>query len=425
LIDDIVFTFGEGEIYQTVYNLNYVSFYLTLLIPIFALLLVRSILKGNAEKLKVKIMWGLLFSLALFNLVGSASIGGALGLGVSGLTAIIMFRKRLFGEWRKPVILLLLIGVIVIGGYGHQQWIPKIIDTIGSVVAPQAVNVENRETFGVHGRSHIDYIEQFTTGSYIQLKINGNELAVSMNPENIILPKVTDGHGTVIDIIEDSETNDFSLVDDRFEMIRLRVTLAHMGNMFLVVTIDDGEWRFLVTETNMRYVNHLGRQVRLEQAESIGFANNPMFGSGRGYIWSRTFPMIRDTVFVGHGADTFAIFFPQNDRIARHNAGFPLDVLVDKPHNLYLQMAVGTGLISLIAFLAMLGFYFIQSVKLYWRREFETFMDFVGVGIFLGVTGFAVAALVNDSSVSVMPMFYGLFGMGIAINIMLKRVNLL
>jgi hypothetical protein len=88
-------------------------------------------------------------------------------------------------------------------------------------------------------------------------------------------------------------------------------------------------------------------------------------------------------------------------------------------------MAVGTGLISMIAFLVLLGFYFVQSVKLYWHRKYESFIEFVGVGIFLGITGFAVAALVNDSSVSVMPMFYGLFGMGIAINIMLKRVNIL
>jgi len=422
LIDDMVFTFGAGEIYQTVYNLNYVSFYLTLLIPIFALLLVRSILKGNEEKPGVKIMWGLLFALTLFNLVGSASIGGALGLGVSGLTAIIIFRKRLFGAWRKPVMLLLAIGVIIIGGFGHQQWIPKIVDTIGSVVAPQAVNVENRETLGARARSHIDYIEQSTTGSYINLKVNGNELTISMNPENDFRLEVTDGYGTFIEIIETGrETNDFALVDERFEMITLRGVIDHMESMFLVLTIDEGEWIFFVTETRMHHVNHFGRSINLEQARSIGFANNPMFGSGRGYIWSRTLPMIRDTVFVGHGADTFAIFFPQNDRIGRHNAGFPLDVLVDKPHNMYLHMAVGTGLISMIAFLVMLGLYFVQSLKLYWRREFEEFTDFVGVGIFLGITGFAFAALVNDSSVSVMPMFYGLFGMGIAINMMISE----
>ena len=422
-IDDIIFTFGVGEIYQTVYNLNYVSFYLTLLIPIFALLLVRSILKGNEEKLWIKIMWGLLFALALFNLVGSASIGGALGLGFSGLAAIIIFRNKLFGVWRKPVVLLLAIGVVIIGGLGHQQWIPKIVDTINSTVAPQTVSVANEDA-GIRTISHIDYIEQHTTGTYIQIKVNGEELKIAMDPEQGFIPEVTDGTGSVIEIIETgNELNQFALLDERFETVKIAGAMDQFNSMFLALTIDEGHWTFLVTETNMRYVNHNGRFVTLEHAESTGFANNPMFGSGRGYIWSRTIPMIRDTVFVGHGADTFAIFFPQNDRIARHNAGFPLDILVDKPHNLYLQMAVNTGLISMIAFLVMLGLYFVQSIKLYWRREFEEFADFVGVGIFLGIIGFAFAALVNDSSVSVMPIFYGLFGMGIAINMMISRFD--
>jgi O-antigen ligase len=195
----------------------------------------------------------------------------------------------------------------------------------------------------------------------------------------------------------------------------------HMNRNILVLTIGNVEWVFLVTEFGMYHLNLIGNIAPLVVAEAAGFSNNPMFGSGRGYIWSRTFPLIRETLLVGHGADTYAIFFPQNDRVARHNAGFPLDRLIDKPHNMYLHMAVGTGLLSMIAFLAMLGLYFVQSVKLYWRREYEEFTEFVGVGIFLGVTGFAFAALVNDSSVSVMPMFYGLLGTGIAINIMLKR----
>jgi hypothetical protein len=48
-------------------------------------------------------------------------------------------------------------------------------------------------------------------------------------------------------------------------------------------------------------------------------------------------------------------------------------------------------------------------------------MEFAGVGIFLGVMGFVFTGLVDDSSVSTMPVFYGLLGTGIAINLALKR----
>jgi len=38
-----------------------------------------------------------------------------------------------------------------------------------------------------------------------------------------------------------------------------------------------------------------------------------------------------------------------------------------------------------------------------------------------GICGFLAAGLVNDSTVSTMPMFYGLLGTGIAINYMNKQ----
>ena len=40
--------------------------------------------------------------------------------------------------------------------------------------------------------------------------------------------------------------------------------------------------------------------------------------------------------------------------------------------------------------------------------------------MFLGVFGFAVAGLVDDSTVSVMPLFYTVLGMGIAVNMMIE-----
>ena len=131
--------------------------------------------------------------------------------------------------------------------------------------------------------------------------------------------------------------------------------------------------------------------------------------------------MMMDTWLLGHGADTYAIFFPQSDVIGRHNADFPLQLVIDKPHNMYMHMAVGTGGVSMVAFLVLLALYYVQSARIYRSAVFGRFVEFVGAGIFIGTTGFAAAALVNDSSVSVMPLFYGLLGTGIAVNLMLMR----
>ena len=75
-IDFLGFTFNNNEIYQTVYNINYVSFYLTLLLPLFGMLFIRSVLRGKEEPVWKKFIWGALFALLVFNLIGSASSGG-------------------------------------------------------------------------------------------------------------------------------------------------------------------------------------------------------------------------------------------------------------------------------------------------------------------------------------------------------------
>ena len=89
---------------------------------------------------------------------------------------------------------------------------------------------------------------------------------------------------------------------------------------------------------------------------------------------------------------------------------------------MYLHMGIGTGCISLLAMLALYGIYLVQSFKLFWKRDLENdFLLFAGAGTFLGCTGFMVTGLVDDSTVSVMPLFYTMLGMGIAINMIIKR----
>ena len=173
------------------------------------------------------------------------------------------------------------------------------------------------------------------------------------------------------------------------------------------------------------YNNGLGKTLKLEEVvPAIGWENNQSFGSGRGYIWSRTIPMMKDTLSLGHGADTYCIYFPQHDYVGKYNSGTfttVRDIVVDKPHNMYMGMWIGTGGLSVLAFLSIIVLYIIQTIKIYWKKSLETFLDFAGLGIALGVLGFAVSGLVNDSTVSVMPMFYTLLGLGISANYQLLR----
>jgi O-antigen ligase len=184
---------------------------------------------------------------------------------------------------------------------------------------------------------------------------------------------------------------------------------------------DTQIWPFVLTEEGVFYHNNEnGKRVKLRNVPHAGWSDNPNFGSGRGYIWSRTLPLLRDTIFLGRGADTYCIYFPHDDYVGKYNAGWNINMVVDKPHNMYLGAAVGTGVISVAALLALFLIYLAQSFRLYLRMQYDDFVSVVGVGIFFGVLGFLVSAFVDDSSVSVMPLFYGLFGVGIAINALLS-----
>lgn len=87
-----------------------------------------------------------------------------------------------------------------------------------------------------------------------------------------------------------------------------------------------------------------------------------------------------------------------------------LDVTIDKPHNMYMQFVIFTGGISFIAFLVMVGMYINKVTKC----SKENILVRI---IAAGVVGFLISGFFNDSTICIMPMFYGFLGMGIALSL--------
>jgi hypothetical protein len=156
------------------------------------------------------------------------------------------------------------------------------------------------------------------------------------------------------------------------------------------------------------------------KADSIGFEGQERLGSARGYIWSRIIPMLKDTLLLGHGPDTFVIEFPQNDYIGKIRAYGTSQMIVDKPHNMYLQIAVSTGVLSLLAALVLWGFYIMQSIKLYIKDIEKNFISITGACIFMAICAYLAAGLFNDSTVAIAPLFWVLLGLGFACNKMMS-----
>lgn len=149
------------------------------------------------------------------------------------------------------------------------------------------------------------------------------------------------------------------------------------------------------------------------------------FASFRGHIWSKTMAKLGSVALIGTGPDTFALYFPNNDYVSRHRTGQD-ELIVNKPHCWFLQMAAETGIISALLIIVYLLYFFIitlktESVNLK-EKEInpriilsdspDTIMALASA---LSVFTYVVAGLANDSMVVCAPVFWIILGYGSAL----------
>lgn len=204
---------------------------------------------------------------------------------------------------------------------------------------------------------------------------------------------------------------------------KMRGFLIYAWPEYNVFEIGRGGVSFYVVNTDkgFKLINQFGKPVDVQEVEAFGFAGCQGLASNRGYIWSRTLPMLKKALLVGYGPDTFAFHFPNHDYLGKLRV-WPSGIftMIEKPHNLYFQIAINSGMISLLAILALFAAYLRESAKIYWKCRFESFSESAGLGVMAAVVAYLVAAIFNDSIVGIAPVFWGLLGMGIAVN----RINL-
>ncbi len=154
-----------------------------------------------------------------------------------------------------------------------------------------------------------------------------------------------------------------------------------------------------------------------EPIPSFDFKGKEHWGSGRGYIWQKTIPLLWDYFIVGSGPDTFLLSFPQYDVQSKIRYFGDPYVLVDKAHNLFFMTGVNTGTISMLALLFLFGYYIVTTFK----KLIKTFglnKSIFGfrLGAMAGIAGYVVASMFTDSTVSVSPVAWFVLGLGFALN---------
>ncbi len=115
-------------------------------------------------------------------------------------------------------------------------------------------------------------------------------------------------------------------------------------------------------------------------------------GTGRLYLWQETLKLSLRQPLFGYGLDTLPFVFNQGDpaKIAGVNDA---RVTVDKPHNIYVNMLYGAGVLALLSYLAMVGIVLFRSFRTIYEKRDNALLLLPFV---MGILAYLYQGLFND-----------------------------
>lgn len=402
------FTFGQYTISGTLYNTNFVGSFASLVLPLTTILYIYE------KDKKLSIIFGFSALIAFATWLGCNSRAGYLGITSAFIIGIIVFRKIIKLNYKKILILFTVFIFITIllntvsGGRVLNQF--SRLNPATEIEKIQDINKNQR----------IRFEEVSITDNTFTIKTTKETLIGVMENSNL---SFMDEDGKRLDVTADVEGN-ISFVDENYSEYSFNF---NEDSSLIKSYIYGREWRlFAASNDELKVISINDKLTEPMEAPRVKlFDGREEIATNRGYIWSRTIPMLKDTLIIGYGPDNYPLVFPQEDYVGRFNVGNKgmLDIVIDKPHNMYLQTAINTGVISLLALMAIWIIYLFDSFRIYIRGNMESFAEYMGAATFLSITAYLVAGLFNDNIISVAPLFWILLGMGIGINRMIKINN--
>ncbi len=150
-------------------------------------------------------------------------------------------------------------------------------------------------------------------------------------------------------------------------------------------------------------------------AEYTGFDKYPNALTNRGYIWSRSIPILKDKFLTGIGSDVYFKVFPNNDNLVQSFMGVS-EVTVDKPHSIYLNMAINNGILYLLGFLGVVCLTIYESFANLFKKE-STSSKRLALSIYLaGIVAYLVNGLATDNLVIIVMLFWVYLGLSVSLS---------
>ena len=399
----------NGAVYLTLMNQNYVGSYAAMIIPFFGVLAI-----SNYENKTMRTVAGIIAIATTVILVKANSQAGLVGLALSAIVIFVIYSKKIFTN-RKLLIglIVILIATVSIGNIANEG---RLIWSVNNI------RMEAEKIFSSDSNFVFDptYAQPVYDAEASGNKVRFETIAGQLNMEFVdgLNVNFTGANGESIESIYYKENQKYKL-SSLYEKLELSVSsgnsesysqlaLNYDNFTYLVLEWKKGDGAYLIDSHSNRY--------ELKAAPHIGFEGKEKLGSGRGYIWSRTLPLIAQKPLLGYGPDNFLMAFPQHDMAAKtyvYNNPF---MITDKPHNIYLLYAVNSGIFALLSMFILWGAYIADSLNLYALKKEYTSGDYYGSACLVAIIGYLGAGFFNDSVPVISPVFWVILGAGFAIN---------
>lgn len=398
------------NIYSLLYNPNCVGSFFALMLPVF---LVPSLLLPLKNKLKYICI--VMTVISVINVVGSGSAGSLLGLSSSAVvivTAGIFYciKKGMLKNMKPAAFIGFFIGAAVVCCCGAAvikadnfsfRKVQVIFDAVsGKTVRESPYFWRDLSIEGDKGLISTAYFD-------IEVSKDGEEPVLTVDGEELNYTSVSEDDG---------------VITYSYDVPYLERACVMFSDGIIYFEGYDGfsttDFMFRETESGLTAVVRNGDDYDLNtEVEHIGFEGLEYLGSSRGYIWSRSLPLILKVknFILGSGPDTFVLEFPQTDLVGKTKfLGNPY-VIVDKPHNMYLQIAINTGVFSLIAFSAIVVIYFFSTIKAMLKSK-NRYINIIRIALLWGILAYLATGISTDSTVSVAPFYWIILGLGCSLN---------
>jgi predicted metalloprotease len=381
LAKNLRFKFQKYQIYSTLYNPNYVGSFMSLTIFFgIGMYLYHKNIK--------KIFWYFYTLLMFANLVGCRSRGGFTGFILALFIFSIFYFKFILKNIKQLIVLFLSIILVF--------YIMNVSDKADKVL------IKKYSTY--FDNSDIGLRDLYVVGNTAIIRDKDTILKI----ENIDNKKVVFLDKNNNQIKTEIKNKTIYLLDDDYKKFRFELK---KGALNFKYGDTHFEYLLILTDNTFKTIDNHNKIMPILTVPHVkAFEGYEKMGSFRIYNWSRTIPIIKDTIILGYGPDAFSIVFPQKDYFGKLISYGTKGIIVDKPHNMYLQIAVNTGVISLFALLGLFLHFFIKFIKNKNSISNNNFPIFISHFIGLGIIAYLITAIFNDSVVSVAPLFWVLFG---------------